>query len=79
MRAADVRQLFPGLTDTVYLNTASLNVGSAPAVAAYELAVQRWSAGRFDWVDAERAGSSREPCSRRSSVPLSRRSRLFRP
>ncbi|MCG2623643.1 aminotransferase class V-fold PLP-dependent enzyme [Arthrobacter sp. I2-34] len=56
MHVADVRQLFPGLKDTVYLNTATINVGCAPARAAYELAVERWSAGRFDWMEAERAG-----------------------
>ena len=56
MHAAEVRQLFPGLKDTIYLNTATMNVGSAPARAAYELAVQRWSVGRFDWMEAERAG-----------------------
>ncbi|RKR29910.1 aminotransferase class V-fold PLP-dependent enzyme [Arthrobacter oryzae] len=55
---ADVRQLFPGLADTIYLNTATMNVGSAPAKAAYDLAVQRWSAGRFDWMEAERAGEA---------------------
>ncbi|MFF2246616.1 aminotransferase class V-fold PLP-dependent enzyme [Arthrobacter sp. NPDC058130] len=56
MHAADIRQLFPGLKDTIYLNTASMNVGCAPARAAYELAVERWSAGTFDWLAAERAG-----------------------
>jgi selenocysteine lyase/cysteine desulfurase len=56
MNAADIRELFPGLTDTIYLNTATMNVGCAPARAAYEKAVERWSAGRFDWMEAERAG-----------------------
>lgn len=56
MDAADVRQLFPGLRNTIYLNTASMNVGCTPARAAYELAVERWSAGRFDWTEAEQAG-----------------------
>lgn len=58
MLAADLRQLFPGLKDTIYLNTASVNVGCAPARAAYELAVERWSAGRFDWMEAEQAGEA---------------------
>ena len=49
-------RLFPGLKDTIYLNTAIMNVGCAPAREAYELAVERWSAGRFDWMEAERAG-----------------------
>ena len=56
MDAADIRQLFPGLKDTIYLNTATMNVGCAPAREAYELAAERWSAGRFDWLEAERAG-----------------------
>ncbi|MEN8582457.1 aminotransferase class V-fold PLP-dependent enzyme [Burkholderia sp. RS01] len=56
MHAVDIRRLFPGLHDIIYLNTASINVGRAPARAAYELAVERWSAGRFDWTEAEQAG-----------------------
>jgi selenocysteine lyase/cysteine desulfurase len=56
MQAADIRRLFPGLQDTIYLNTASMNVGCAPAREAYERAVELWSAGRFDWAEAERAG-----------------------
>src|SRR6478752_5365153 len=56
MQVADIRGLFPGLQDTIYLNTATMNVGSAPAREAYELAAGRWSAGRFDWLEAERAG-----------------------
>jgi selenocysteine lyase/cysteine desulfurase len=31
-------------------------VGCAPAREAYERAVEHWSAGRFDWLEAERAG-----------------------
>ena len=31
-------------------------VGCAPAREAYERALDRWSAGRFDWTEAERAG-----------------------
>ncbi|MBB6403458.1 aminotransferase class V-fold PLP-dependent enzyme [Arthrobacter sp. AZCC_0090] len=56
MHAADIRQLFPGLESTIYLNTATINVGCTPARAAFELAVERWSAGQFDWMEAERAG-----------------------
>ena len=56
MNGADIRELFPGLRDTIYLNTATMAVGCAPAREAYEHAVDRWSAGRFDWMDAERAG-----------------------
>src|SRR5262245_8046755 len=53
---AEIRALFPGLGDTIYLNTATMAVGCAPAREAYERAVERWSAGRFDWMEAERAG-----------------------
>jgi cysteine desulfurase/selenocysteine lyase len=56
MDAEDIRQLFPGLRHTIYLNTASMNVGCAPARSAYEQAMERWSTGRFDWTEAERAG-----------------------
>ncbi|WP_461188031.1 aminotransferase class V-fold PLP-dependent enzyme [Arthrobacter sp. Z4-13] len=51
-----IRQLFPGLQNTIYLNTASMNVGCAPARDAYRRAVDQWAAGRFDWAEAERAG-----------------------
>jgi kynureninase len=53
---ADIRALFPGLKDTIYLNTATMSVGCAPAVEAYERAAKQWSAGRLDWLEAERAG-----------------------
>jgi selenocysteine lyase/cysteine desulfurase len=53
---AEVRALFPGLRDKIYMNTATMNVGCTPAREAYERAVDGWSAGRFDWLDAERAG-----------------------
>ena len=56
MNAAAVRALFPGLADTIYLNTATVSVGCAAARAAYERAAERWSAGRLDWMEAERAG-----------------------
>jgi cysteine desulfurase/selenocysteine lyase len=56
MNVADIRELFPGLKDTIYLNTATVGVGCAPAREAYDRALDRWSAGRFDWEDAERAG-----------------------
>ncbi len=56
MKVADIRALFPGLKDTIYLNTATVSVGSTPAREAYEHAVERWSAGRFDWMEAEQAG-----------------------
>ena len=56
MNPADIRALFPGLTDTLYFNTATVSVGCAPAREAYVAAADRWSAGRFDWTEAERAG-----------------------
>jgi hypothetical protein len=31
MNGADIRELFPGLKDTIYLNTATMSVGCAPA------------------------------------------------
>jgi len=55
-QTAQVRQLFPGLTDTIYLNTATMCVGCTPARDAYKRAVELWSTGRFDWLEAERAG-----------------------
>ena len=56
MNVSDIRGLFPGLKDTIYLDTATMCVGCAPAREAYGLAVERWSAGRFDWMAAEQAG-----------------------
>ena len=56
MNLADVRGLFPGLEGTIYLNTATMAVGCAPAIEAYQRALHLWSAGRFDWMEAERAG-----------------------
>lgn len=56
LSGAEIRELFPGLGSTIYLNTATVSVGCAPAREAYERAVAQWSAGRFDWMEAERAG-----------------------
>jgi cysteine desulfurase/selenocysteine lyase len=56
MHPTDLRALFPGLEEIIYLNTASMNVGCAPALEAYGEAVGRWSRGRFDWTEAEQAG-----------------------
>ncbi len=56
MNVAELRAPFPGLKDTIYLNTATMAVGCTPAREAYECAVERWSAGRFDWLEAEQAG-----------------------
>jgi selenocysteine lyase/cysteine desulfurase len=56
VNVAELRALFPGLKDTTYLNTATMAMGCTPAREAYERAVSLWSAGRFDWMEAERAG-----------------------
>jgi selenocysteine lyase/cysteine desulfurase len=56
MDVAEIRRLFPGLADTIYLNTATMAVGCEPAREAYEHAALCWSKGRFDWPEAERAG-----------------------
>ena len=61
MHAADIRQLFPGLKDTIYLKTAVVNIGCAPARAAYELAVERWSGGPVR-LDGSGAGRGGRPC-----------------
>ena len=55
MNIAEIRGLFPGLKDTIYLNTANMSVGCAPAVEAYQRAAERWSSGRFDWMEADKA------------------------
>lgn len=54
--AAALRALFPALGDTIYLNTATLSAGCAPARDAYLHAIDAWTAGRFDWTEAEQAG-----------------------
>jgi cysteine desulfurase / selenocysteine lyase len=56
MNPAEIRRLFPGLKETIYFNTATMAVGCGPAKEAYQQAIERWSAGRFDWPEAERAG-----------------------
>jgi selenocysteine lyase/cysteine desulfurase len=54
---AEVRQLFPGLEGTAYLNTAAIGVGSALSRDAWIRAGERWAEGRFDWGEAEQAGT----------------------
>ena len=39
--------------DDLLRNTATMSVGCAPAVEAYERAAKQWSAGRLDWLEAE--------------------------
>ena len=48
-----MRALFPGLSQTIYLNTANMAVGCTPAREAYERTAREWSEGRFDWMAAE--------------------------
>jgi cysteine desulfurase / selenocysteine lyase len=52
----DIEKLFPSLVDVVYMNTASLGVGTASASKAIIRAVESWGEGRFDYLQAERAG-----------------------
>jgi len=79
MNVADIRGLFPGLKDTIYLNTANMAVGCTPAREAYEHAVARWSTGWFDWMEAERADEdARAVVARRLSEPMRTRSRSSR-
>ncbi len=56
MQLSDIRAEFPALDDIAYLNTATMAVGSRSARQVLEHAVERWSAGRFDWTESERAG-----------------------
>jgi cysteine desulfurase/selenocysteine lyase len=52
----EVRNLFPGLNDKIYMNTASSTIGCLPAKKAYELAISRWTDGTLDFAEAEQAG-----------------------
>jgi cysteine desulfurase/selenocysteine lyase len=58
MTSSSARDLFPGAANVVYLNTASMALGAAPVRAAYEAALAAWTAGRFDFAEAERAGEA---------------------
>ena len=55
MDLAALRSLFPALERVVYLNTATMALGSLPVRRAYEHALARWTAGEFAWQEAERA------------------------
>ena len=46
MNADDIRRFFPGLKDTVYLNTATMGVGCAAAQEALAIAADAWTRGR---------------------------------
>ena len=52
----DVRPLFPGASERVYLNTASVALGSRRSADALETAVAEWKSGTFDWIAAEGVG-----------------------
>jgi selenocysteine lyase/cysteine desulfurase len=56
MRQQEIETQFPGLGPTIYMNTASFAVGCAPAVEAFRSAIETWSQGSFDHVEAEAAG-----------------------
>jgi cysteine desulfurase/selenocysteine lyase len=56
MDAATVARLFPTLGRTIYLNTASVAPGLGASADALRAAVDAWGQGRFDFVEAERAG-----------------------
>ena len=55
MDLAALRSLFPGLERRVYLNTATMALGSLPVRGAYEHALAEWTAGEFAWPEAEHA------------------------
>jgi hypothetical protein len=40
MNVDEIRELFPGLKHTIYLNTATMNIGCTPAREAYGRAVE---------------------------------------
>ena len=65
MNVADIRGLFPGLKDTIYLNTATMAVGCTPARAAYERAIDRWACAQAGF-DCRYIST----ISRRSSIAL---------
>jgi len=56
MNINDVRNLFPGLSGKIYMNTAASTIGCLPAKQAYELALSQWVDGTFDFDEAEKAG-----------------------
>lgn len=56
MNRTDLRALFPGLTSAIYMNTATVNIGSLPAWQAYEHGLEQWMKGALDWAEG---GASR--------------------
>jgi cysteine desulfurase/selenocysteine lyase len=71
MRQQEIETLFPRLGRTIYMNTASFAVGCAPAVDAFRSAVEAWSQGSFDYVEAEAAGEeARAIFSRLINAPI---------
>lgn len=49
----DLMQLFPGSSEAIYLDTASMALGNQPSAVALLRAVNEWQAGTFDWKRAE--------------------------
>jgi cysteine desulfurase/selenocysteine lyase len=56
MVSEEVASQFWALGPAVYLNTATLGIGSDSAVAALRMASEDWARGQFDFRVAERAG-----------------------
>lgn len=56
MTPAGIRAFFPGLTETIYLNSATMGVGCRAAQETLTTAIDEWTRGRFDWTEAERIG-----------------------
>lgn len=54
----DVSHLFPGAAAGPYFGTASVCLGSRPALEALTAQAAAWADGTFDWTDAERAGEA---------------------
>lgn len=50
----DINSLFPGVSDGVYLNTASMALGNRRAVEASAVAMDQWQRGEFDFGAAEK-------------------------
>ena len=56
MSLPETASLFADLGSSIYMNTAATGVGPKPAVDALQAAAAAWATGRFDYMEAERAG-----------------------
>ncbi len=54
----DVSHLFPGAAAGPYFGTASVCLGSRPALETLATQAAAWADGTFDWTEAERAGEA---------------------